>query len=234
MREVDEAVRTDEVSDAARKYGIPVGIVLALALAAFGGWLWWDARQEAALEAQSEAIILAMDEYDAGNLDAADQELALVDGTVSPAALASAKLYRAVIALEQGRTDDAVTLYEEVAAIEGAPQPMRDAALVRMFYANFDNMAPAEVVTRLGPLAVDGNPWFGSAGELVFHAHLEMDNVDKAGALAIAMADSDDVPDTVKARVRQLAGRYGFDTINDTQLRSDGAEGGDAGKEAAE
>jgi len=234
MREVDEAVRTDDVSNAMRKYGIPVGVLLLLVLGAFGGWLWWDARQEAALEAQSEAIILAMDEYEAGNLDAADQELALVDGDVSPSALASAKLYRAVIALEQGRTEDAVAFYEEVAAIEGAPPPMRDGALLRMVYANFDNMAPQAVIDRLGPLAVDGNPWFGSAGELVFHAYLEMDNIDAAGALAIAMADSDDVPDTVKARVRQLAGRYGFDTINDTQLRSDSEEADEAGEDAAE
>lgn len=217
MREVDEAVRTDEVSGALRKYGLPVGTLLVLALLAFGGWLWWDGRQEAALEEQSEMVVLALDELDAGNLDAADQELALVDGEISPAALASAKLYRALIALEQGRTEDAVAFYDEVANIEGAPQPMRDAAKVRLVYANYDNMQPQEVVDRLSGLAVDGSPWFGSAGEMVFHAYLDMDDTEAAGELAIAMADSTDVPETIKARVRQLAGRYGFDTINDVE-----------------
>ena len=222
MREVDEAVRTDEVTGAFRNYGLPVGIVLVLGLAAFGGWLWWDGQREAALEEQSEIVVLAMDELDAGNLDQADQELATVDGDASPAALASANLFRANIALEQGRLDDAVGLYEQVIASADTPQPMRDAALVRMVYANFDNMPPQDVIDRLGPMAVEGNAWFGGAGELVFHAYLEMENIEQAGALATEMTQSDLVPETLKARIRQLAGRYGFDTIDEAELLLNG------------
>ncbi|HSG33936.1 MAG TPA: hypothetical protein VLA37_05325, partial [Sphingomonadaceae bacterium] len=44
MREVDEAVRQDQFAQAARKYGVPVGIVALIGLAAFGGWLWWSER----------------------------------------------------------------------------------------------------------------------------------------------------------------------------------------------
>ncbi len=222
MREVDEAVRTDEVTNAFRKYGLPVGALLVVGLLAFGGWLWWQGKQEAALEEQSEIVVLAMDEMEANNLDQADQELATVDPDVSPGAYASATLFRAAIALEQGRLDDAVGFYQAVVDTEGAPQPMRDAAQVRLVYANFDNMEPQEVIDRLGPLAVADSPWFGSAGELVFHAYVEMEQLDEAGALAIALAESDEVPESLKARVRQLAGSYGFDTITDVEALMDG------------
>ncbi len=218
MREVDEAVRTDEVTDAFRKFGWPVGILLVLGLLGFGGYLYWDSSKEQALEAHSEALILAMDELEAGNLATADEELAMIGDDASPGAIASARMTRAGIALEQGRTDDAVAFYEEVIANADVPKPLRDAALARLVAANFDNMDPQDVIDRLGPLAAPGNPWFGSAGELVAHAYLEQDKVDQAGPLLVAIAQDDGVPDALRARTRQLAGAYGFDAIEDVEV----------------
>ena len=43
---------------------------------------------------------------------------------------------------------------------------MGDAALVRMTAIELDTLPPQAVVDRLKGLAVAGNPWFGSAGEL--------------------------------------------------------------------
>ncbi len=217
MREVDEAVRTDEVTSAFRQWGKPVGAALVLGLAAFGGYLYWDSRNEAALERQSELLIQAMDELEAGNTEQADQELAAIDGDTSPAVKAAASMLRAAIALEGGRVDDAVAFYEQVVADEDVPQPTRDAALLRLVTANYDNMEPQAVIDRLGPLAVAGNPWFGGAGELVAHAYLELDQPEQAGPLLVAIAKDENVPESLRARSRQLAGRYGFDAIDDVE-----------------
>jgi hypothetical protein len=218
MREVDEAVRTDEVTNAFRKFGWPVAILLVLGLLGFGGYLYWDASKEQALDVQSEALILAMDELEAGNLTTADEELAMIGTDASPGALASARMTRAAIALEQGRTTDAVAFYEQVVANADVPRPMRDAALVRLVAANFDNMDPQEVIDRLGPLAAPGNAWFGSAGELVAHAYLEQGKDDQAGPLLVAIAQDETVPAALRARTRQLAGAYRFDAIEDVEV----------------
>ncbi|MFC3102243.1 tetratricopeptide repeat protein [Altererythrobacter lauratis] len=215
MREVDEAVRSDEVTNAARKYGWPVGIGLLLGLAAFGGYLWWDARTEAALERQSEMLVLAMDKLEAGQLDDADAELALIDGDVSPAAYASALMMRAAIAMQEERFDDAVTFYEQVIANEKAPQPMRDASLVRKVSIRFDQMQPQAIIDELQALARPGGPWFGSAGEMVAHAYLAQNKPELAGPLLVQIAQDETVPDSLRARTRQLAGFYGFDAIED-------------------
>ena len=50
MREVDEAVRTDQVSEAAKKYGVAAGSVLVIGLAALAGFLWWQGSSEGDLE----------------------------------------------------------------------------------------------------------------------------------------------------------------------------------------
>lgn len=230
MREVDEAVRTDDVTTAFKRYGLPVGGLLVAGLLAFAAYLYWDNSQETELEQQSEIVIQAMDELEAGNVAIADEELSGVDGDVSPGAWASANMIRAAIALQDERIADAVVFYDQVVRNEAAPQPMRDISQVRLVAANYDNMEPQEVIDRLGPLAVEGNPWFGSAGEMVAHAYLDQDMTEQAGPLLVQIAQSDNVPESLKARVRQLAGRYGFDAIEDVDdtlesLQSDNGEG---------
>jgi len=92
---------------------------------------------------------------------------------------------------------------------------LRDLALIREMAASFDTRDPAEVVAKLTPLAVPGNPWFGSAGELVAMAHAEQGNSEQAGTLFGEIARNEDVPETLRARVRQMAGLMGVDAIED-------------------
>ncbi|MEO5705577.1 MAG: tetratricopeptide repeat protein [Alteraurantiacibacter sp.] len=217
MREVDEAVRTDEALNAWRQYGKPLVAGVVLGLLAFGGYLYWQSRQEAALEQQSEALVQAMDELTAGNIDVADRELAAIGDNPdsSPAARSSANMLRAAIALEQDRKPAAVAFYDRVANDEDAPPPMRNASLVRLVSASYDTMDKQQVIDRLHTLATPGNPWFGSAAELVAHAYLDQNKPDLAGPLLVQIAKDETVPDTIRARTRQLAGRYGFDAIDD-------------------
>ena len=88
-------------------------------------------------------------------------------------------------------------------------------------------MKPEDVVVRLKPLAVPGNPWFGSAGELLGMAYLKQGHKDLAGPLFATIARDKDTPDSLRARIRQMAGLLGFDAIDDIAKPSqDGATGG--------
>lgn len=233
MREVDEAVRQDEVGDFAKKYGWPLGIAFALAMAAFGGFLFWQDRSEGDLEGQSEALVQAIDELEAGNTDIADEELAALAGGEGGAA-AMATMLRAGIAVESGDTDAAATLYEQISSDEDLPAELRDIATIRSVTARFDRMEPQEVIDAVGPLAVPDNPYYGSAGELVAHAYLEMDRTDDAGALLIDLAANDSVPESIRGRARQLAGLLGFDAIEDVDATLAEMTGQDPGEPAVE
>jgi len=62
---------------------------------------------------------------------------------------------------------------------------------------------------------VPGNPWFGSAGELVAMAYLRQNKPDLAGPLFAALAKDKTVPDSIRQRARQMAGALGVDAVDD-------------------
>ena len=217
LREVDEALREDEMRSLARRYGVPAGLGVVLGLAALGGWLWWDASHKQSAGERGEQLTVALDRIEAGQLDAAKTQLAPLSADSASGSAAAARLLQAGIALEQGRKADAVKLFGEVAADAKAPQPFRDLATVREVAANFDAMAPADVVARLKPLAVPGNPWFGPAGELLGLAYLKQGNEKLAGPLFASIARDKDAPETLRRRTRQMAGVLGVDAIDDPE-----------------
>lgn len=215
LREVDDALRQDQVEGFFKNYGKPVLVAVVVGLAAFGGWLYWDHHQTKQREADSEAFIQALDSVQAGNFDAAKNKLATLAGNGSDANATSAKLMLAGLALQQNRKADALKLYRQVAADEKAPQPLRDLANVREVAANFDAMPPQAVVDRLKPMAAPGNPWFGVAGELVGMAYLKLGKQDQAGPLFGAIAKDESVNDGLRSRARQLAAVLGVDAVDD-------------------
>ena len=215
MREIDDAVREDQYREFGEKYGKPLIAAVVLGLAGFGGYLYWDGQREAAMEADSEALTAVLDQAEAGNFDSANSSAAALAGQSEGAAKAAAMLTQAGIAMDQERVSDAVALYAQVAADESAPPVLRDLALIREMAASFDTRDPAEVVAKLTPLAVPGNPWFGRAGELVAMAHAEQGNSEQAGTLFGEIARNEDVPETLRARARQMAGLMGVDAIED-------------------
>lgn len=214
LREVDEAMRKDQFGSAARRYGWMIGGALVLALAGFGGYLLWDDRREGQLEDQSDTLITTLDKLEAGQIDQAEDDLAALAKGSSATAI-SAKLARAGIALRDNRQAEAVALFDEIAADGDAPQPYRDLASIRSVAARFEQMPPQQVIDRLKPLATPGNPWFGSAGELVAMAYLKQGKQNLAGPLFAAIAKDEDVPQTLRSRTRQMAGLLGYDAVID-------------------
>ena len=216
LREVDDALRQDEMLGAFKSYGRQIGLLVALGLAIFAGVLWWNHHQSAVAGERGEQMTLALDNVDQGKLDPADKQLQVLVQGSAPGPQAAAQLMRAGIALQQGKLADALKIYGAVSADTSAPQPYRDLAAIREVAANFDTMPPQQVVDRLKHLAVPGNPWFGSAGELVGMAYLKQGNTALAGPLFAAIARDKDSPETLRNRVRQLAGLLGVDAIDYT------------------
>ena len=217
MREVDDAVRQDRLETAGRKYGLIMGAAVLLGLLGFGGYLIWQEQRSSGMEERTENLVTAFDELEAGNLANADGELEGIAADTADGPQAIAKLTRAGIALQQGRRDEAVALYDEVANDGSMAQPFRNLAAIRSVAANFDQLEPAAIVERLGNLATPGNPWFGSAGELVAMAHLRQNREDLAGPLFAAIAKDENAPRSLRSRTRQMAGLLGVDAIEDVE-----------------
>lgn len=215
LREVDEAVRQDQLGSVAKRYGWSIAGAVVVGLAAFAGWLYWSEHREGQIEQRSEKLIAAFDQLEAGQFEQAATGLAALSEDGSSATAISAKLARAGIALRDNKQDEAVRLYESIANDGNAPKPYRDLAAIRATAIQFDKLEPQKVIDRLKPLATPGNPWFGSAGELVAMAYLKQGKRELAGPLFAAIAKDEAVPETLRSRTRQLAGLLGYDAVVD-------------------
>ena len=234
LREVDDALREEQVLNTFKRYGKPVGAAIAAALLALGGYLYWDHTDKLAKASYSERLTMALDRIEAGQLAEAEKELEAIAKEAKDGPRAVALMQLAAIAAQKGDTAGAAKRFADIAADKDVPQVYRDLATVREVAIRFDTMKPDDVVARLKPIAVPGNAYFGSAGELLGMAYLELGKPDEAGKLFAEIGKDEKVPGTLRARMRQLAGGLGFDAgIEDPELEGAGEGASEAATEPA-
>lgn len=212
LREVDEAVRQDRLMGFWRRFGWWIVAAVVLGLAAFGGWLYWNhhQKQESGVIAEkAQEIIRTAAQGKTPDAKALEE----IASAPQPGYRALAMLTRAGQAAEAGDVKRAAQLYGEMAADDTLAQPYRDLATIRRVALSFEEMKPQQVIDTLRPLAVEGNPWFGSAGEMTAIAYMKMGKKDVAGPIFAAIAKDEQVPETLRARARQMAGLMGIDAV---------------------
>ena len=211
LREVDEELRRDELASFWRRYGRWLIAGLIGALLAFAGYLYWQHHRETVAEQTGARFDVALDALAAGQRAAAAAPLAEVAASPADGYRAMAQFTQADVALQANDLKTATAKFAAVAGDGSLPDAVRHLALVRQTSAEFDQLAPKAVVDRLGGIAVAGNPYFGSAGELVAAAYLRMNRRAEAGRLFAAMAQDRTVPASIRQRAVQLAGVLGVD-----------------------
>ncbi|MDB5718596.1 MAG: hypothetical protein JWM38_2023 [Sphingomonas bacterium] len=210
-REVDDELRREQLATVWQRYGRIALIVIALALVAFAGYLWWQHERTKQAGRDSEALTAVLTDLGTGKTAGAKAKLDQLAQSSRPAYSATARLTSAAMAIEANDTKGAVTQYRAIADDSSVPAAFRDLALIRQTALEYDALPPADVIARLKPLAVTGNPWFGSAGEMVAVAHLKMNQPALAGPIFAAIARDEAVPETIRSRAARMAGVLGVD-----------------------
>lgn len=217
LREVDGELRRDELVRAWRRYGIAAIAAIVLAILGFGGWQLRRAHEQSVSGDQGDTLTKAYEDMTAAHPAAAQ-------ASFDTLAKSNADGYRALALMGQAdlllQRNDLRGAAAKFAAIVGDPaigQPFRDFALIRQTGAEFDTLKPEVVVARLRGLAVGGNPWFGSAGEMVAVSYLRMNRRDLAGLLYGQIAREPDMAETLRQRAVQMAGILGVDAVNEAK-----------------
>jgi hypothetical protein len=211
LREVDENLRRDQMEQFAKRYGKLLIAAVVLFLLAFGGYLYWQKKQQEKATAQSEELMAIYNDIGAGKTDAAKKRLVPLETANSGVVRSLALLTEAAIALDANDRDTALAKYRAISGDKGIPEPYQNLALLRATTLEFDKLKPEEVISRLEPMTKPGNPWFGSAGELTAMAYLKQGRNDQAGRLFAAIANDKQVPETIRSRAVQIAGTLGID-----------------------
>jgi hypothetical protein len=225
LREVDDALREDQLRNLMRHRGVPIAAAVIAGLIGLAGYLWYSEHQKDVVGKQGETFTMALDQLQAGRAQTAAQTMTSLAKDGNPGYRAAVQLVQAGLAQQQQKDAEAAKAYAAIAADATLPGPYRDLATVREVATNFDKLAPQVVIDRLKPLAVPGKPWFGSAAELVAQAYLKQGKTEAAGALLASIAKDKTVPDTLRRRTRQLAGQLGVDAVEDPVAAARGDEG---------
>ncbi|MGQ0559546.1 MAG: tetratricopeptide repeat protein [Sphingosinicella sp.] len=216
VREVEEELRRERLGNFLSRYGWAIGAAIVLLLGAIGGSIWWQGRQQTQAAAQGEQLLKALDEIEAGNRRAANTRIAELGQSGRDGYRNAALFTRANAEMEAGNRAAAIATLRSIAGDEDFAEPYRQAALVRQTALEFDTLAPQEVIRRLSPLARPGQPWFGTAGELVAIACLRAGRANRAGPLFAAIARDERVPPSIRTRTVQMAGSLGINAMPDS------------------
>lgn len=213
LREVDEKLRKDQATQFWQRYGKWLIACIVAALAILAGVLFWQHQKRVGIGREGEKLQLAFDDLSAGKMDAAAKPLAELAASKSVGYRAAARFSQADILLKNNDLKGAAAKFGAIAGDTTLAKPYRDLALIRQTYAEFDTIPADRVVSRLRGLAVPGNPWFGSAGELVAIAYLKQGKRDQAGRLFGQVASSESAAPSIRQRAVQMAGVLGVDAV---------------------
>jgi hypothetical protein len=203
--EVDEELQRDQLIGFWKQWGRwLVGGVVA-AMLAWGGWLYWTHQKTEAAGVEGEKLTGVIENLSANKVDATTADLAALAKSDAKGYRAAAMMTQAVVALTKKDTKFAIATYGKVAADTSLSQPWRDLALVRQTIVEFDTIKPETVVSRLKPLAIPGNAWFGTAGELTALAYAKMGKNDLASKMFAEIAKDQTVPESIQSRAEAMA-----------------------------
>ena len=169
---------------------------MVLFLLAVAGYLYWQNRQRQQAEAGTEQLAVALQNIGEGKTTTAPATLDTLRQSDAEGVKAIAGLTRAALALQQGNRKLAATIYAEVAADDSLAKPYRDLALVRGTALDFDTIKPDEVIARLSRSRWPGEPFFGSAGEMIGMALIAKGQKPAAAQLFAKIAADEGVPES--------------------------------------
>ena len=216
LREVDEELRRDQLAGFWTTWGKWVAVAAVAALVALAGYMYWQHRRETTAGVEGEQLQIAYDALSADKVAEASKTLTPLATSDTAGYSALARFTEADILLQKEDMKGGAAKLAAIAADTSVAQPFRDLALIRQTSAEYDTLKPQVVVERLRRLAVTGNPWFGSAGEMVAVAYLRQGQRPQAGAMFGQIARDAGVPETIRQRAVQMAGVLGVDAVVDT------------------
>jgi hypothetical protein len=201
--EVDEEVRREQLKKLWERYGnyvIAAAFVMVLAVAAWRGYEYWEARKAAEAGAAYDAATVLADEGKHEEAEAAFAKLA-AEGTSGYRVLAR---LRQAAELAERDPMAAVAAYDAIAA-ESSGQPLvSDLAAIRAAFLLVDTAKLDEMTRRLDPVAQPKGVFRHTARELLALSAWRNGDAAAARRWADAAKNDPEAPAALRARMDVL------------------------------
>jgi hypothetical protein len=166
FHEVDEEVRREQLKKLWERYGtyiLAACVLIVVAVGAWRGYQWWQAKQAAASGAAFEQAVTLAEAGKHQEAAAAFAKLAS-DGTSGYRVLAR---LREAAELAPNDSKAAIAAYEAIAADNRLGQVIQDLAAVRAGYLLIDSTPYSEMVRRLEPMTAPDRAFRHSARDIL-------------------------------------------------------------------
>jgi hypothetical protein len=151
FREAEEELRKETAENVAKKAAPFVIGAIVLALAAGGGWQFYQSQQAKGMETASVAYDAAMAKLQTGDLAGGEAALAELAKSAPKGFAAQAVLQRGAVLQEQGKAAEARAAFEE-AAKSIKDVDLADLARLRAAYIAADSETREQLTARLAPI----------------------------------------------------------------------------------
>lgn len=204
FREVDEAVRQDQLKQVWKRYGwliLGIGLAVILGVGGYHAWKGYQAdRRTEASDAYADALQLARTGKVQESLDALGKLADPTDGEVGTLAAFA----RARVLAGEGKLDEAVQIWDQLAASDAAGPSFKAAALVLSVQNQMDTGDAAALAARLQPLLAEGQPFRATAMEMTALLALKQGDEARAKELLTQLSTLKEAPASLQARAGQL------------------------------
>jgi hypothetical protein len=202
FREVDEEVRQEQFKKLWARYGslvIAVCFVVVAGVGGFKGWQYWQVKQS---ETAGETFFSASKLTGTGK---AEEALKTFESIDHAGYSILADMRQAGILSTQGKTAEAVKIYDAIAASSSANPALRDLARMRAALALADSASPAELEARVKPFDMAGNVWRHSARDLMAASLWKSGDAAGARKYVDAILGDPETPADIQQRARILS-----------------------------
>lgn len=206
MAEVEEDLRSEELSKLWKKYGAYVVAVVSVIVASVVGWQLWRQYQENQLVALTKQYESATKLVQEGKLDDALNVYAAVAEKKGQGLAALAQLQKAAITQEKNDLPGALAAYKALENDGSADPIFRDLATVLYALHGLDTENPLQLEAGLKPLLDPANPFSYSATELTALLAAKQGDAARAAQLAESLAADAKAPQGIRQRAEELAG----------------------------
>lgn len=203
FQEVDEDLRRDRLLKLWRRYGsfiIGGAIAIVIATAAYVAWQNYRAKQ---LMAEGDSFVQALLLRNAGQSRQAAEAFASLAERYHDGYGTLARFDEAALLAERGETADAVKIYDQL-ALSAPDRTFRDLAALCSVSLSLDTADPADLKTKLDPIAAPDNPLRHSARELSALLALRNGDAVTAKELFKELAADQTAPSGVRSRAEEM------------------------------
>jgi len=202
FREVDEEVRQEQFKKLWARYGnlvIGLCVLVIIGVAGMEGWRYFQQKQS---EAAGSTFFSAVQLAEAGKPADAVKQFEAIDKT---GFATLGRLRAAAELVSEDKVEDAVKIYDAVAADTANDQTLRDLARVRAAAALAGTAGFADIEARLKDFNVDGNPWRHMAREILASVQYRVKDYAGADKQVQAILADPETPPQQRQRAAMMA-----------------------------